>query len=506
MFWVCTQEDNLYMVDLYTNNIPHYTIDSTGVNVFYEESDSVFWYGEDSGLVRKDLKNGSTHRFVNDSHNSNSISNNVVGDILKDNHGNFWLATQGGLNRFNPNTRMFTRFQHNLNDNESLSSDKISVLYEDRESNLWVGTYGYGLDLMNSKTGKFSHYKNNPTDTNSLSQNFVANILEDQTQDLWIGTWNNGGVNRMNRQTGNFKNYLPGVNINAMYKDSDGIIWVGAENGLYRYNRKSDNFSSMAEENAGIDITNIKSLIGDDQNNLWIGSSFGIFRLNQKRDQIIFYGKENGVNAEILYFGSAYKGMDGELFFGDYNGYYAFYPNKLKIGSIVPKINFTNFWLNGQVITPANKGPLQEPLFMAKEIHLHYDQNVFSVGFTAIDYGNPENKKVYCKLENYDKDWHQPGTEDRVYYFNVPPGKYIFRIKASNNNNGIWTEKDISVIITSPWWTRWWAYCIYGLLFIILGYSIHRFQKERLIKVERERTRARELTQAKEIEKSIRGT
>src|SRR6185503_5926020 len=57
-------------------------------------------------------------------------------------------------------------------------------------------------------------------------------------------------------------------------------------------------------------------------------------------------------------------------------------------------------------------------------------------------------------------------------------------------------------IISPPWWTTWWAYAMYTLLFIVLAFFVHRYQKERLIKAERERTRAKELAQAKEIEKA----
>jgi signal transduction histidine kinase len=83
----------------------------------------------------------------------------------------------------------------------------------------------------------------------------------------------------------------------------------------------------------------------------------------------------------------------------------------------------------------------------------------------------------------------------------VPPGEYLFRIKTADNN-GKWIEKSMAVVISPPWWNTWWAYCIYGLLFIALVFSVHRYQKERLIKAEREKTRTRELAQAKEIEKA----
>jgi Signal transduction histidine kinase regulating C4-dicarboxylate transport system len=68
--------------------------------------------------------------------------------------------------------------------------------------------------------------------------------------------------------------------------------------------------------------------------------------------------------------------------------------------------------------------------------------------------------------------------------------------------NGAWSEKNISIIINPPWWSTWWAYSFYILLFLALTWSVDRFQKSRLIRAEREKTRAREMAQAKEIEKA----
>ena len=502
--WVSTQENNLYRIDLYTNSIPYFKTDSNfvGVHAFYKESANVLWCGTDSGLVRKDIKNGTAIKYINEPGNSNSISNNVVLGIVKDKQGDFWLTTNRGLNRFNPVSKKITRYLHNPNDNKSLGNDLIYKQYLDHQSNLYISTFGFGFDLLNTQTGKFTHYKNSPTDTNSLSKNFTSAFLEDETNDIWVGTWGNGGINRLNRQSGKFKHYLPDANVSSIINDADGIIWVSTENGLYRYNRKSDDFSLWDEGYTGFAINDIHSMIADKQNNIWIASQIGIYRLSQKRDQLISYGRANGVVTQYMHYGTAHKGEDGELFFGDVTGYFAFYPEKLHARPGSPIIELTSFWLNGQVVKPANGGLLHESLYKAKEIHLPHDQNVFSFSFNAIDYGNSEDKVIYYKLENYDKEWRQPSSELRVYYFNIPPGKYTLRIKAANRSNGIWAEKVISIIITPPWWSTWWAYCLYGLLLFAIAYSFHRIQKERVIKAERERTRERELAQAKEIEKA----
>ena len=502
--WLSTQFANLFKIDIYNTVIPHFGNSvNDGVYAFNEESASVCWYGTVSGLLRKDYKKGTTRRFVNDPGNSNSISNNRVTEILKDKQGDFWIGTRDGVNHFNLKTEKFTRYYHDAVSKAALAN-RIVCLCEDGDSNIWAGAFGGGLNMLNPKTGKSTNYKNDPADITTISNDAVTAILEDETTDMWIGTENNGGLNKMNRQTGKFTHYLPGLVISSLYKDAEGIIWVGTPSGLFRYNRKSDAFNSIAEENSGNNIVEVESIIADKKDNLWISTESGLYMLNKKRDQVIRYGKENGLQDanNFFYFGSSFCRQDGELNFGYEGGYYAFYPDSLKASKGKTELYFTKFWLDNKEMLPGKSELLPASLYNTKEIRLNHDQNVFSFSATFVDFRNAGDKRIYYKLENYDQDWRTCGAEDRIQYFKVPSGKYNFRIKTANSSNGEWTEKSINIIISPPWWTTWWAYCIYGLLLITLVFSIHRYQKERVIKAERERTRAKELAQAKEIEKA----
>jgi len=46
-------------------------------------------------------------------------------------------------------------------------------------------------------------------------------------------------------------------------------------------------------------------------------------------------------------------------------------------------------------------------------------------------------------MEGFDKDWYYVGTKHTVNYTNLNPGKYIFRVKGSNND-GVWNEKGVA--------------------------------------------------------------
>jgi hypothetical protein len=103
-----------------------------------------------------------------------------------------------------------------------------------------------------------------------------------------------------------------------------------------------------------------------------------------------------------------------------------------------------------RVDNPGENSPLTVPVDETMEIRLGHTQNIFSFDFTGIHFTNPENNKHLFMLENYDNSWRQSGTEHTAYYYNVPPGHYIFRVKASSSNN-VWAEKSIAIIIAPPW-------------------------------------------------------
>src|SRR6185312_10378819 len=97
--------------------------------------------------------------------------------------------------------------------------------------------------------------------------------------------------------------------------------------------------------------------------------------------------------------------------------------------------------------------------------------------------------------------WQIAGENKAAYYFNVAPGNYIFKVKAVNDS-GIWTEKDIAIIVSPPWWKTRWAYALYIICFLGITFFGNSFIRKRIIEKERMKSREKEMAQAKEIEKA----
>ena len=285
-------------------------------------------------------------------------------------------------------------------------------------------------------------------------------------------------------QTEIFKTYLNGKGIFCFCEDAGGTFWAGGDEGVFHYNRATDSFIPFCDSVTHTEFSFVRSIGEDEQRNLWIGASKGILQLNQQRIVTRIYGKSYGINGSDLKEHSFYKGNNGKLFFGTYSGYFVFFPDQLTKDVKPPQIVFSDFRLTKKGIQTEKNNLLPVPPSQAKTIRLQYNQNTFSFDFAAIDYSSPEDNRHFFMLENYNDDWIKAGSERRAIYYNVPPGKYVFRVKAANSN-GIWAERSIDIVIAPPFWQTWWFRTLMGIIFLRLLYGIYRWRTATLRKQKR---------------------
>ncbi|WP_163712161.1 sensor histidine kinase [Mangrovibacterium lignilyticum] len=494
VFWVGSDQGNLYRVNLLSRELPHTKVATAPVNQIFEESDGSFWIGSRKALIRMDKKSGQTKSYGPEiNYSDDGATNYGIYSMRYDHEGNLWIGGASGLYRWNASDQTFTGYQHDPKNANSISADVVFSIFEDRNDSLWVATFR-GLNLLNRKTGSFKQYWINRADTTQGGTNLITSIVEDKAGKLWTGSWSSGGINQFNPVTGTFRNYLRGFSVGFTFEDSDGALWVGTNKGLFTYNPEIDNFIRIKDFSS-----DVYSIVEDDHKNLWVGTSDGIVKLNPDRNETSLLASNLGVS-DLSRF-SGYKAKNGDLYFGNGTGYYHFNPVDFLRKLPFPEIVFSGFNISDQVIHPGKNGPLSKKLQETNEITLKYNQNIFSFDFTIIDYSNPEQNHLLYYLENYDKEWIEANSGRKAYYFNVPPGKYVFHVKGSNGY-GVWAEKQVSITILPPWYRSWIAWLTYALIFIGLVFAFDRFQRRRIVRKERQKNQERELAQAKEIEKA----
>ncbi|MCX5752688.1 MAG: SpoIIE family protein phosphatase, partial [Candidatus Krumholzibacteria bacterium] len=429
---------------------------------FYEDEEGILWIGtHGGGLDRLDRRKNEFSHYRHDPGDPTSLSNDIVRVIAADRSGILWLGTNGGgINRFDSKAGRFRAYQNDPNDPNSLSHDEIRCIYVDRTGLLWIGTNGGGMNSFDPGTERFVRYRNDPSDPNSLSNDFVRNIYQDSSGVYWIGT-QGGGLNRFDRTSGTFRRYneVPADSgsissdfIMSIYESRAGDVWIGTwGGGLDRFDRTRGTFRRYTEQN-GLASNAIYGTLEDEEGNLWLSSNNGLSRFNPKTETFKNYTVQDGLQSKEFNAGAYFKSRSGEMFFGGINGFNAFFPGKIRDNPYIPPIVITSFTkLNREV-------KLDVPASELRTIRLSYRDYVFSFEFAALDFTAPGKNLYAYKMEGLDRDWVYTNSAKRfANYTTLRPGKYVFRVKGSNND-GVWNEAGtaVAITITPPFWGTWW--------------------------------------------------
>lgn len=171
----------------------------------------------------------------------------------------------------------------------------------------------------------------------------------------------------------------------------------------------------------------------------------------------------------------------------------------------MPPVVLTQLTVNNKVITPNDDTHLLDSApDDTQTLVLAYNQNNFSIAYSALNYILHKQNQYAYKLSGHDEDWNYVGSRKEAFYTNIAPGKYTFQVIASNND-GVWNEtgKKMEIIIRSPWWGTPLAYILYvlsalGIMFIIgyYMYSKHKLELDLRMK-QMEKQRMEEFHQTK---------
>ena len=492
--WIGTHRGgiNLYMpgtekFKLYRQKPESNSLSYNDVKAFCEDRSGNIWIGTDGGglnLFNREKNNFKHYKY--NPFNITSIGSNEVIDILEDSDGNLWVGTWGGgLCLYNPKTDNFIRYSgktRKLADSIIRTEPEyIQSIFEDSKKNLWVATYFTGLHQLNRKTGKFTRITQSATNKTSLKGNNILALAEDKEGNIWIGT-DDGGLNKLDASTGEFSHYFNNEekkpDLRVLFVDSKGNLWLG-QSGLYLFDKGSNSFSIFTNK-ADLSSIFIKGIVEDNNGILWISTSSGITKLNPETKDTRRYNTIDGLQGQEFEANAFLKTKDGYVFFGGVNGFNSFYPNEITTNNFIPPVFVTDLTVeNNRIIGGHGNKILEKDISFTDKITLSHKEATFSFAFAALNFTAAENNQFAYKLENWDKDWIDAGSEKRVTYTNVSPGTYTFYVKASNND-GLWNEKghSIEVTITPPFWQTWWFRVLVGLTLITAGFYFYRFRRK----------------------------
>jgi len=544
--WVCNENGGLHLYDFQKDFFYRYTpdpfdpfsISNISVKAIFEDKQGRLWFG--SNLEGIDVVDKYQFRFDHYFHsdNLNGLNNNIVRNILEDKKGNLWIATDGGgLNYFDRKNNFFTAYQYDPYNPKSISSNAVLSLCYDAEGKLWVGTWRGGINILGENTDNFEHldpqnpnidrvyyllkdryddiwagaqsgginifdhekrkfinYSNDPQDPTSPGDDDITVVFEDSRGNIWLGTEFNGLNLAIKNRDGSlsFRRFihvaddetsLPHIKVNHIFEDRDQTLWIATEGGLSKYLPEFAQFKNYSIGN-GLESNHVKSIIEDDHGYLWMGTSKGISRFDKKSETFKNYTYHDGLQRGEFSRYSVCKTSRGELVFGGSNGFNIFYPDSIKDNPYPPEVYLTDFKIFNKSASIGGKdSPLTKHISETKEITLSFDESVFSFEYVALNFTNSQLNQYAYMMEGFDEDWNYVGTKRTATYTNLDPGKYTFKVIASNND-GVWNTvgRSIKINITPPFWLSWWFKVLIAILFVTLIYIIFYFRTRQLLR------------------------
>lgn len=445
------------------------------------------WVGTfGAGLARVDRLGAVLAAYSSESEPSSRLTDDRVMSLLR-HENDLWVGTMtGGLNHVNLDSGVTRAFTADPQQDGALANNGVMSLHRDQAGTLWVGTFGGGVDRFDVGTESFTNYSHDPADPTSLSNSRATAIIDDNSGRLWVGT-GGGGLNRLAPDGQRWERIVldprreqdSTITVSALHVDATGRLWVGTREGLFRADTPSSPVDALEfrryDDRHGLADDSIYGIRSDSAGRIWVSTNRGLSWLDPVSGEVFNHFAADGLQGAEFNFGAHVATADGRLAFGGANGFNWFDPMRLEINSQAPSIALTGLELLNE---PVRASGVYDDV---RSLSLGYEDDVVTFEFAALDFAAPEQNLFQYKLEGFDRDWVDAGTQHRTTYTNLDGGDYVFRVRAANSD-GVWAERELSLSldVEPPPWLTPWAFALYLLTAIGILTSVWHAQARKL--------------------------
>ncbi len=445
--------------------------------------------------------------------NQNSLINDQVNCIIEDSDGDLWFATNNGISYYNSKTRTWKSMLSCFHNDAKNKNYIFLSICEANPGTILIGGYTSGMYIVNKKDFK-PHYfcpdglegankyirsiykdsknriwkgglynlkyidiKNKRVEKIYPELHSVNVILEKDPDNIWVAC--NYGLFLLNTQEENIREInlpIESTNINTLYQ-KDGLLYIGTNgSGLIEYNPENNKSTVYNKRNCALISNNIQCILPGD-NALILSTDKSISQFDLKNNSIRNWTQEQGLMTNQFNPCSGTATRRNTFVIGSGEGAIEFNNNISLPQEYKSKMVFSDFRLFYQMVSPGEKySPLVQDINETQTLHLNYNQNIFSLNVSSINYDYPSNIIYSWKLENFYDEWSNLGRETLIRYTNLNPGKYTLRVRAiSNEDMHVIEERKLNIIIRPPFWNTIWAMILYGLVIILIAWVIIRY-------------------------------
>jgi signal transduction histidine kinase/ligand-binding sensor domain-containing protein len=421
------------------NNPDKSMLPAQKINSLFTDSEGKLWVGAENGIFRYNFHADKFFCLAEE------WLNIRVTDFAEDEQRNLWIATDEGLAHFNKTTNKTEWYTDSAtiktNSNNILPEHNLKEVSCAKNGIIWFSTSANKVYRLNTKQKTVADF----TKSGDINfQDFSISELQIIGDKIYAGTLSNGlfAVNSENQKITNITFDNLGYNIHDFTYSKDSIIWVATNNGLLKYDLRTNSFTrytNVPTDPLSLNRTAVNHIFIDKQNNLWI--SLGIRGVDYGLQNVPFehlvVGEEEPYTLAFNEVSALNFDHEGNLWVGYESGMVEKHTVSPLTKKAIPLSSGSSEWLPGAVFELFEdsknrtwmggwQSGLQklnaagaafslaeiQPEEMARELAAadirgitEDEQGNLWIGFHGIGVGkyNPENKKIHLFQFNPDK-------------------------------------------------------------------------------------------------------
>ncbi|MGN1219771.1 MAG: two-component regulator propeller domain-containing protein [Candidatus Cryptobacteroides sp.] len=301
----------------------------------------------------------------------------------------------------------------------------VFSLAEDCEGRIWISSVRQLYVLDRSDRLKVVTHPENLPFTFILSDNCTRRLFMFTVRD---GLYEiKGESDFVPVQTNGIKG------INYVMCASDSTMWLGTYNdGLIGIDEKTGNVTAYGRESGLIDMS-VRSILEDHSGNIWFSTNSNIVKFDRETGTFSTVHDDWFVEGRSYSLVSSASGKYDFLYFGGSAGI-------TRVDTSIPfpsvrdmKLNLERLQVNGQDMNPE-----------VEELVLTHENSMINLRFAGLEYDSGPYLGYSYMLEGYDKAWTYIYGDASAFYNHLPPGRYVFRARASYAD-GHWSDNELSV-------------------------------------------------------------
>ncbi len=450
--------------------------------IWYHNDQQIWLANRDGGLAELDLSNYRVKRWKLPRIPMLQKQPTLARQVVQDKTDMVFVGTDAGLFRFDPATAEWSLvpMQRGL-------QPHIGNLHLDSRGRLWIGTRGEGLFVLENGTVRQFHQSVRPGV--SLDNAVISILASDQQDELWIGLADQGLV-RFNKTTGQLQSWqasdgagLRFDGVQLIYPEG-GQLWIRAGNINHRVLRNTQQPDKVEGFKAYLTPADHDKYLEDARQFLLL------YRNKLQPGGLVQYGDMHGFQA-TTWIGAWFVDAQQRQYRGGSQGLDIYAATEIFQDDVDLPVRLTSFSLFNRpvAIGETEHGTiLQKAAGFAEQIQLRYEQDMFSLTFSALNFVDPLSMQYRYRLSGFDRDWIETDAVNPVAtYTRLAPGRYQFEVMARSPGQH-WRDQlssKISIDVLPPWWLTWWFKLIMvvltlSLIWFVMQYRLRHERKTRL--------------------------